>query len=62
MTHNLFDSLQTFAIARSPPGCTRCALEGSGLGKISACVSIRIVLESVLRNCDGKKVTRSPRA
>jgi aconitate hydratase len=34
------------------------ALEQKGLGKISRLpVSIRIVLESVLRNCDGKKVT-----
>src|SRR3984957_7960450 len=33
------------------------ALEEKGLGKISRLpVSIRIVLESVLRNCDGKKV------
>src|ERR1700760_2522735 len=33
------------------------ALEERGLGKISRLpVSIRIVLESVLRNCDGKKV------
>jgi aconitate hydratase len=35
------------------------ALEQQGLGKISRLpVSIRIVLESVLRNCDGKKVQR----
>src|SRR5207249_1067517 len=34
------------------------ALEKAGLGKVSRLpVSIRIVLESVLRNCDGKKVT-----
>jgi aconitate hydratase len=34
-------------------------LEKQGLGKISRLpVSIRIVLESVLRNCDGKKVQR----
>ena len=34
------------------------ALEKSGTGKISRLpISIRIVLESVLRNCDGKKVT-----
>jgi aconitate hydratase len=34
------------------------ALEEKGFGKISRLpVSIRIVLESVLRNCDGKKVT-----
>src|SRR5881409_186748 len=35
------------------------ALEAAGVGKISRLpVSIRIVLESVLRNCDGKKVRR----
>ena len=32
------------------------ALEEAGVGKVSRLpVSIRIVLESVLRNCDGKK-------
>src|ERR1700757_538757 len=35
------------------------ALEEQGIGKISQLpISIRIVLESVLRNCDGKKVRR----
>src|SRR5207245_11477155 len=35
------------------------ALEEQGVGKISRLpVSIRIVLESVLRNCDGEKVRR----
>src|SRR6266705_3466516 len=35
------------------------ALEEQGIGRISRLpVSIRIVLESVLRNCDGKKVRR----
>jgi aconitate hydratase len=35
------------------------ALEEQGIGKISRLpVSIRIVLESVLRNCDGRKVRR----
>ncbi len=35
------------------------ALEEQGIGKISRLpVSIRIVLESVLRNCDGQKVRR----
>ncbi len=34
------------------------ALEKSGIGKISRLpISVRIVLESVLRNCDGKKIT-----
>lgn len=36
------------------------ALEEAGIGKISRLpVSIRIVLESVLRNCDGKKITET---
>ena len=36
------------------------ALEQAGLGKISRLpVSVRLVLESVLRNCDGKKVTEA---
>src|SRR4030095_9937636 len=35
------------------------ALEEQGIGQISRLpVSIRIVLESVLRNCDGRKVGR----
>jgi len=35
-------------------------LERAGIGKISRLpVSIRLVLESVLRNCDGKKVTEA---
>src|SRR3989442_4052674 len=35
------------------------ALEERGIGRISRLpVSMRIVLESVLRNCDGKKVRR----
>ena len=34
------------------------ALEAQGLGKVSRLpVSIRVVLESLLRNCDGKRVT-----
>jgi aconitate hydratase len=34
------------------------ALEAAGLGRISRLpISIRVVLESVLRNCDGRKVT-----
>jgi aconitate hydratase len=39
--------------------CSLPALEEQGIGKISRLpVSIRIVLESVLRNCDGQKVRR----
>src|SRR4249920_337613 len=60
MTHQLFDSRQKFTMASRATGhyYSLPALERAGLGKISRLpVSIRIVLESVLRNCDGKKVT-----
>ncbi len=59
MSHNLFKSLQEFPIgAKKGKFYSLPALEKAGLGKISKLpVSIRIVLESVLRNCDGKKVT-----
>src|SRR5437870_2372826 len=60
MSHNLFDSLQQFESASGLAGqyYSLGALEKAGIGKVSRLpVSIRIVLESVLRNCDGKKVT-----
>src|SRR5512144_830583 len=60
MTHNLHDSLQEFTLASGAKGklYSLPALEAAGVGRISRLpVSIRIVLESVLRNCDGKKVT-----
>src|SRR4249920_3414495 len=60
MTHQLFDSRQKFTMASRATGhyYSLPALERAGLGKISRLpVSIRIVLESVLRNSDGKKVT-----
>jgi len=59
MSHNLFDSRQPFTVGRKPSHLYSLpALEKAGLGRISRLpVSIRIVLESVLRNCDGKKVT-----
>jgi aconitate hydratase len=60
MAHNLFDSLREFKPAAGKSGkfYSLAALEKAGIGKISRLpVSIRIVLESVLRNCDGKKVT-----
>jgi aconitate hydratase len=59
MSHNLFDSRKTFTLPGGGTGTyySLPALEAAGLGKISRLpVSIRIVLESVLRNCDGKKV------
>src|SRR5437773_8043195 len=60
MAHNLFDSLQQFTTRSGAKGRYYAlhALEKAGVGKVSRLpVSIRIVLESVLRNCDGKKVT-----
>ncbi|HKE39189.1 MAG TPA: aconitate hydratase AcnA, partial [Casimicrobiaceae bacterium] len=60
MKHNLFGSLQRFNTASGATGeyYALPALEEAGLGKVSRLpVSLRIVLESVLRNCDGKKVT-----
>src|SRR5512147_173431 len=60
MTHNLHDSLQEFTLASGAKGklYSLPALEAAGVGKVSRLpVSIRIVLESVLRNCDGRKVT-----
>ena len=60
MAHNTFNALQEFQPAAGKSGrfYSLAALERAGLGKVSRLpVSIRIVLESVLRNCDGKKVT-----
>ncbi len=59
MAHNLFNSLQDFTIgAKKGRHYSLAALEKAGVGKVSRLpVSIRIVLESVLRNCDGVKVT-----
>jgi aconitate hydratase len=60
MNANLFDTLKEFPLASGATGryCSLPALEAAGIGKVSRLpVSIRIVLESVLRNCDGRKVT-----
>ena len=57
--HNLFNSLQKFDLGNGKQGSfySLPALEAADVGKISNLpVSIRLVLESVLRNCDGKKV------
>jgi aconitate hydratase len=62
MPHNTFNTLQTFKLANGKSGkfYSLPALEKAGLGKISRLpVSIRIVLESVLRNLDGKKVVEA---
>jgi aconitate hydratase A / 2-methylisocitrate dehydratase len=58
--HNLFNSLREFKLASGKTGklYSLAALEAAGLGRISRMpVTLRIVLESLLRNCDGKRVT-----
>ncbi len=60
--HNLFGTLQTFELGNGQPGkfYSLPALEKAGVGPIAKLpVSIRLVLESVLRNCDGKKVSEA---
>ncbi|MBI3796897.1 MAG: aconitate hydratase AcnA [Deltaproteobacteria bacterium] len=62
MSHNLFNTLQTFSLGAGRTGkfYSLPQLEKSGIGPISRLpVSIRIVLESVLRNYDGKKITET---
>src|SRR5262245_56098490 len=58
--HKLFDSLQSFDLGNGKRGSfySLPRLEQAGIGPVSKLpVSIRLVLESVLRNCDGKKVS-----
>jgi aconitate hydratase A / 2-methylisocitrate dehydratase len=62
MPNNVFNTLQQFDIGAGRKGqlYSLPALEKAGVGKVSRLpVSIRIVLESVLRNCDGKKITEA---
>src|SRR5689334_4524245 len=62
MSHNLFDTLREFTLASGAKGqfYSLPALEAAGVGNVSRLpISIRIVLESVMRNCDGKKVAES---
>ena len=57
--HNLFNTLQSFDLGNGSTGqfYSLPALEKAGVGPVSKLpVSIRLVLESVLRNCDGLKV------
>ncbi|MEP7078747.1 MAG: aconitase family protein, partial [Chthoniobacterales bacterium] len=61
MNKDEFRTLQPFHTGHGREGKLHSlpALEQQGVGPISHLpVSIRIVLESVLRNCDGKKVRR----
>jgi aconitate hydratase len=60
MPHNLFNSLQTFTPTTGKTGqfYSLPQLEKEGIGPISRLpVSVRIVLESILRNFDGEKIT-----
>jgi aconitate hydratase len=61
-SHNLFDALQKFDLGNGHQGkfYSLSALEKAGVGPVFKLpVSIRLVLESVLRNCDGKKVSEA---
>ena len=56
---NTFNALRKFDLGNGAQGnyFSLPALQEAGIGNISRLpVSIRIVLESILRNCDGKKV------
>jgi len=62
MTHNLFNTLREFdpGAGKKAKLYSLPALEQAGIGNVSRLpVSIRIVLESVLRNCDGEKITEN---
>ena len=60
MSHNTFNALQSFDLGNGQQGkfYSLPALAEAGLGDVSRLpVCIRLVLESVLHNCDGQKVT-----
>ena len=60
MSHNLFNTLQSFSLTGGKTGqfYSLPQLEKEGVGPVSRLpVSIRVVLESVLRNFDGQKIT-----
>ncbi|VFR33659.1 Aconitate hydratase @ 2-methylisocitrate dehydratase [plant metagenome] len=61
MPHNTFDTLKNFKIGKQ--SCQYYSLpalgKALGIDVQRLPVSIRVVLESVLRNCDGKKVTEA---
>jgi aconitate hydratase len=62
MSHNLFNSAQTFQTGdgRAARFYSLPQLEKEGLGSISTLpVSVRILLESVLRNYDGERITEA---
>ena len=60
MPHNTFNTLDTFTLGNGSKAqfYSLPKLEAAGVGRVSRLpVSIRVVLESVLRNVDGKKIT-----
>ncbi|HEX7831804.1 MAG TPA: aconitate hydratase [Thermoanaerobaculia bacterium] len=60
MPHNTFNTLDSFDLGNGKSGqfYSLPKLEQAGIGPVSKLpVSIRVVLESVLRNIDGKKIT-----
>ncbi|HYC93940.1 MAG TPA: aconitate hydratase [Thermoanaerobaculia bacterium] len=62
MPHNTFNTLDTFTLGNGSQAqfYSLPKLEQAGLGRVSRLpVSIRVVLESVLRNVDGKKITEN---
>ena len=62
MTHNLFNTLQTFTTETGKTGqfYSLPQLEKEGVGPVTRLpVSMRVVLEAVLRNFDGKIVEES---
>ena len=62
MANNPFGTLRSFSYGSGKTGTYHSlpALEEAGVGPVSKLpVSIRIVLESVLRNCDGKRVAEA---
>ncbi|HEV7238114.1 MAG TPA: aconitate hydratase [Thermoanaerobaculia bacterium] len=62
MPHNTFDTLDSFDLGNGKRGqfYSLPKLEQAGIGPVSRLpVSIRVVLESVLRNIDGKKITEN---
>jgi aconitate hydratase len=62
MPHNTFDTLDSFDLGNGKRGqfYSLPRLEQAGIGPVSKLpVSIRVVLESVLRNIDGKKISEN---
>jgi len=60
MAYDPFKALREFKLKSGKTGkyYSLAALEEAGLGKVSRMpVSLRVVLESILRNCDGKRIT-----